>query len=76
MHAPSTATLIVLLVIVVLLFGSGRLAQVGGELGIAIREFRKGLNGEETLTPPPLDQVPDKKELPPPPEATITDAKD
>ncbi len=39
--------LIIILVIVVLLFGVGRLGRVGGELGRGIREFRKGLREEE-----------------------------
>ncbi len=40
--------LIIILVIVVLLFGVGRLSKIGRELGEGIREFRKGLEGEET----------------------------
>ena len=35
--------LIIVLVIVLLLFGPGRIANIGGELGKAIAEFRKGL---------------------------------
>ncbi len=40
--------LIIILLIVVLLFGVGRLGKIGGELGSAIREFRKGLSGEDS----------------------------
>lgn len=39
--------LIIILVIVVLLFGVGRLSKIGSELGRGIREFRKGLKGDE-----------------------------
>lgn len=39
--------LIIILVIVVLLFGVGRISKISGELGTAIREFRKGLNDGE-----------------------------
>jgi sec-independent protein translocase protein TatA len=39
--------LIIILVIVLLIFGAGRVGKIGGELGSAIREFRKGLNPEE-----------------------------
>ncbi len=39
--------LIIILVIVVILFGSGRIAKIGGELGTDLREFRKGLSGED-----------------------------
>lgn len=37
--------LIVVLLILVLLFGVGRLTKIGGELGKGIREFRQGLQG-------------------------------
>lgn len=38
--------LIIILVIVLIIFGVGRLPQVGGALGKAIREFRKESKGE------------------------------
>jgi sec-independent protein translocase protein TatA len=57
----SLPALVIILVIVVLLFGSGKVAKLGGELGIAIREFKKGLNGEEEAAK--VDAT--KKEIPP-----------
>ena len=41
--------LIIILVIVLLLFGVGRVSRIGGELGSAVRNFREGLgsNGEK-----------------------------
>ncbi len=39
--------LLIILVIVVILFGGGRIAKLGGELGHGLREFRKGLSGED-----------------------------
>jgi sec-independent protein translocase protein TatA len=42
--------LLIILVIVVILFGSGRIAKLGGELGHGLREFRKGLSGEDEAT--------------------------
>jgi sec-independent protein translocase protein TatA len=39
--------LLIVLVIVVILFGSGRIAKLGGELGQGLREFRTGLSGED-----------------------------
>ena len=39
--------LILLLVVVVLLFGVGRISKVAGELGSGVRAFKKGLKGEE-----------------------------
>lgn len=38
---------ILILVVVILLFGVGRIGKIGGELGKSIREFRKGLEGED-----------------------------
>lgn len=38
--------LVIILVIVLLLFGVGRVSRIGGEMGSAIREFRKGLQGD------------------------------
>jgi sec-independent protein translocase protein TatA len=35
--------LIIILVIVLLLFGVGRVSRIGGELGTAVANFRKGL---------------------------------
>ena len=39
--------LIIILVIVLLVFGVGRLSRVGGEMGSAIRQFRKGLQEDD-----------------------------
>ncbi|HLF26645.1 MAG TPA: twin-arginine translocase TatA/TatE family subunit [Anaerolineae bacterium] len=41
------AELLIILVIVLLIFGVGRIARVGRELGTGIREFRKGISGDE-----------------------------
>jgi sec-independent protein translocase protein TatA len=38
-----TTELIVLLVIVILLFGVGRIGKIAGELGGALKSFREGL---------------------------------
>ncbi len=39
--------LLIILAIVVLLFGVGRLGKIGAELGKGIRNFRQALSGEE-----------------------------
>jgi len=41
-----TTELILILAVVILLFGVGRVSRIGGEMGSAIREFRKGLRSE------------------------------
>ena len=43
-----TTELIIILVIVILLFGVGRIGKIAGELGNGIRSFRNGLNGSES----------------------------
>ncbi len=45
--------LIIILVIVIILFGVGRVGKIGGELGNAIRQFREGLKGGEVEAPQP-----------------------
>lgn len=39
--------LFLILIVVLLLFGVGRVSRIGGELGSAIREFRKGVQGND-----------------------------
>jgi sec-independent protein translocase protein TatA len=39
--------LIIILVIVLLLFGPGRIGKIAGELGKGIRSFREGIGGEK-----------------------------
>ena len=39
--------LLIVLIIVILIFGVGRIANIGGELGKGINAFRKGLKGDE-----------------------------
>ncbi|MCC6299114.1 MAG: twin-arginine translocase TatA/TatE family subunit [Anaerolineales bacterium] len=41
---PRGAEWIIILLIVVLLFGPGRIGKIAGELGKGIRSFREGLN--------------------------------
>lgn len=42
--------LLIILVIVILMFGPGRLGNVAGELGKGIRAFRENLEGEPKTT--------------------------
>lgn len=53
--------LIIILVIILLLFGPGRIGKVAGELGKGIRNFRDGLSGkEETVEKPEPPKDPDQ----------------
>lgn len=47
MFHMSSTELIIVLVIVILLFGVGRIGKIAGELGKGVRDFQKGLKGEE-----------------------------
>ncbi len=37
----------IILIIVIVLFGVGRIGKIGADLGVAIREFRKGLQSDD-----------------------------
>ena len=39
--------LLLVLVIILLVFGVGRISKVAGEVGSGIRAFKKGISGEE-----------------------------
>ncbi len=39
--------LLIILVIIVLLFGVGRIGKIAGELGKGMREFRNGISGKD-----------------------------
>ena len=44
---PGWPELLVILVIVLLIFGSGKLSSIGRGLGEGIRNFRKGIKSDE-----------------------------
>ncbi|MGE3262455.1 MAG: twin-arginine translocase TatA/TatE family subunit [Bacteriovoracia bacterium] len=48
---------IVILAVVVLLFGSRRLPELGSALGKGMNAFKKGLAGEEDLEPSPGHRI-------------------
>lgn len=39
--------LLIILIIVILVFGVGRISKIAGELGSGIRSFRQGLKGDD-----------------------------
>ncbi len=53
--------LLIILVIVILLFGPGRIGKIAGEVGKGIRSFREGLANKEN-EPPGEDK--DKEQKP------------
>jgi sec-independent protein translocase protein TatA len=44
---PRGSEWIIILVIVILLFGPGRIGKIAGELGRSIKSFREGLGSKE-----------------------------
>lgn len=51
--------LIIILVIILIIFGAGKLPEIGGGLGKAISNFRRATKDQETKEPDKLDS--DKK---------------
>jgi len=47
MRTPGLLEIVLVLIVVLLLFGPGRIGKVAGEIGSGIRNFRKNLSGEE-----------------------------
>ncbi|WP_114239632.1 Sec-independent protein translocase subunit TatA [Dyella sp. C9] len=47
----SITHLLILLVVVVLIFGTKKLRNIGSDLGGAVRDFKKGLDGDEQAKP-------------------------
>jgi len=47
--------LLIILVIVIVLFGAGRIGKIAGELGGGIRAFREGLQGKDNKKDEPKD---------------------
>jgi sec-independent protein translocase protein TatA len=53
--------LLIILVIIILLFGVGRIGKVAGELGKGIRSFKDGLQGEKKDKLPEEDKTTEPK---------------
>ena len=55
--------LIVILIIVILVFGAGRISEIGGAIGKGIKSFKKAINEPEEIdvTPPPAKDEKEKR---------------
>jgi sec-independent protein translocase protein TatA len=55
--------LVVILVIVLIIFGAGKLPQIGEGIGKGIRNFRKATKDQEEIdvTPKKNEEIPEKK---------------
>jgi sec-independent protein translocase protein TatA len=58
--------LIVILVIVILVFGAGRISEIGGAIGKGIKSFKKSINDSDEIdvTSSSKDEKEKKKEEP------------
>lgn len=53
---PRGAEWIIILVIVILLFGPGRIGKIAGEIGKSIKSFREGLGGKDENAAEPTEE--------------------
>ena len=60
---PGPMELTILLVIVLVIFGAGRLPTVLGQLGQGLRAFRDGQKSPDNAEPKPLPKVTDTQEV-------------
>jgi len=63
----------IVLVVVLVLFGRGRVSEIMGDFGKGINSFKKGLNeGGETPAAPPPPQIPSPEANPAPAASETT----
>lgn len=65
--------LLIILIIVMLVFGVGKLPQLGDALGRSIRNFKKAASGDEIDVTPQRDNLPAPGAENRPPAAKATD---
>jgi sec-independent protein translocase protein TatA len=53
--------LLIILVIVVIIFGVGKLPEIGSALGKGIKNFKKSVNGDTDSANPPAKKEDEKK---------------
>lgn len=51
MHAPSIWGILIVALVVVLLFGRGKIAGMMGEVASGIKAFQKGMRDEDKVSP-------------------------
>jgi len=49
--------LVIILIIALVIFGPGKIAELGGSLGRGVRDFKKAMAEPETTTPQPQSAV-------------------
>jgi len=54
--------MIIILVIVLVIFGAGKLPEIAGSMGKSIRNFKKAAEGKEDIEVKAASEIDDKKE--------------
>lgn len=62
MFGLGTQELLIILVLVMIIFGAGKLPQVGGALGKGLRNFKKGMNDAEEIEEADVEEIEKKDE--------------
>lgn len=57
MFGLGTSELIIILILVLIIFGAGKLPQVGKSLGQGLRNFKDGMKDGEKSEPQDSDQI-------------------
>lgn len=62
MFGLGTQELLIILVLVMIIFGAGKLPQVGSALGKGLRNFKKGVNESDAeIEEGKVEEIPEKK---------------
>jgi sec-independent protein translocase protein TatA len=61
---PGIGEWIVILVIVLVIFGPGKLPMLGESLGKSLKSFKKAMNGQDEIDVTPPDQIPGRVDSP------------
>ena len=62
MFGLGTTELIIILVLVLIIFGAGKLPEIGNALGKGIRNFKKGVSQPDEIDVTPNDEEKEEKE--------------
>jgi sec-independent protein translocase protein TatA len=54
----SSTEILIIILVAALIFGAGRLPQIGDALGRSIRNFKKGMKGENEIDVTPRKEIP------------------
>ena len=61
MFGLGTTELLIILVLVLVIFGAGKLPEIGGSLGKGIRSFKKAVKENDEIDITPQEEDKDKK---------------